>query len=549
LEQILIMPVDQEAECEKLREEESYNIRDNIQESSFNNIVEGSVKTNETFIIKLTKGIKIVDEKCKEICKVLHFPAEWNYDEITTILDGLDIKIYPNLFIFIVELNNFDVIKEINSKTKKLEEKLINFAPCRPLVLQLISKHENISNIYYKEEMSSEFFPVNNQQQNQDLLNFETFLSTFMNATAENFEHELISNFSKLHYSSLILRFLRTLDLSDDFFECMILEMSKKGSKSEFFAALDVPFDSNGRMISTKVQKYLETVFIIEEEVNESEQECAKRISFLEPTQEKPSINSASESSVLLTAIEYKNAEIIDYLITYWTHLIQQLPFEHQVKISTAAFETNQLDIFCDLLEFSDFPFPENFIIRSTPKLNHPRLLKLTEERLEFKNNIESEKLKKIDEFVNKNSNLKNAYIPSNKSAMQHAVDSKKYQTYFHLKSVGFWATEFDNLEDVLTEEELKEANRLAANQRRKNVRRALSDSRISVHLLFTRSFIHNRKINKEQEAEYRIKIKNWYEDISRIKFGIEFLDAAASCEDLKIIFDFESDTVSMSSF
>ncbi|KAL7011662.1 hypothetical protein ACKWTF_014378 [Chironomus riparius] len=127
---------------------------------------------------------------------------------------------------------------------------------------------------------------------------------------------------------------------------------------------------------------------------------------------------------------------------------------------------------------------------------------------------------------------------------MKQAVNLKKFNIYWHLKSFGFKATEFDNLEEILTGKELKQAILAKVQQRRKNVNESLTDDDKSVNLLCNRSSIHNKRIKKEQEAEYRKKIRNWFNDIKKIKFGTEFLNVAASCEKLRIIFDFESNTV-----
>ena len=53
-----------------------------------------------------------------------------------------------------------------------------------------------------------------------------------------------------------------------------------------------------------------------------------------------------------------------------------------------------------------------------------------------------------------------------------------------------------------------------------------------------------NKDITNEQEAKYRQKIKEWLEDISKIKFCKELLDVVTQCENFNIIFDFESELV-----
>ena len=51
---------------------------------------------------------------------------------------------------------------------------------------------------------------------------------------------------------------------------------------------------------------------------------------------------------------------------------------------------------------------------------------------------------------------------------------------------------------------------------------------------------------SKELEVVYRTKIKKWFEDLHRIPLCAKLLDAVSQCEDLKFIFDFESESVSI---
>jgi len=253
------------------------------------------------------------------------------------------------------------------------------------------------------------------------------------------------------------------------------------------------------------------------------------------------SLVDETSSSVLLTAIEHKNSEVIDYLITYSTHLIQELAFDHQIRISTAAFETNQLDVFCDLLEIADFPFPEDYEFEDEQE--HDRLRKITAQRMAFTNAIKRENFKKIDQFIDNNLSLKYGYSIDNETAMEQAINLRKFGVFYYLKSLGFQGEDCEEIFNGLDKNEKMKATQHAVKQRKRNVKLALVNVHNSVLLLATRSLIHNRKISKEQEAEYRQKIINWLQDIHKV--APEMLDVAASCEYLKIIFDFESDTVS----
>jgi hypothetical protein len=159
---------------------------------------------------------------------------------------------------------------------------------------------------------------------------------------------------------------------------------------------------------------------------------------------------------------------------------------------------------------------------------------------------IKAENVDKISKFIENNSNLRIVYNSDNISASKHAVNHKKYKTFYFLKSFGFQASEFSSLSEILNEVELKKANKIKAQQRKSNVIESIKNVKNSVLLLRTRSSIHNRKVKKDLEHEYHTKIRKWFEDINKIEFGVELLNVVASCEQLRIIFDFESCSVSL---
>jgi len=308
---------------------------------------------------------------------------------------------------------------------------------------------------------------------------------------------------------------LRTLTLSEAFFGSLILDVASEYTKAEFLATLDSPFDSNGRVLSIRAQQYISDVFSDDDDPE-------------------------NDDSVLLRSIKNRNTEVADYLITYWAHLIQQLPFDHQVRISTASFETCQLDVLCDLLDIADYPFPEGFKVDSVV---HARLSKITADRVDFKALIETENYNKINKFIADNSRLKFIYNHNNNSALTEAINLKKFAVFYYLKSLGCRGENCQDVLQKLSQEEKEQAVKQATTQRKANIKNAKTNINNSILMLSTRSLIHNSKISKEQDTEYRKKIIKWYEDIRIIT--PELIDVAASCEHLKIIFDFESDSVS----
>jgi len=515
------------------------------------------MKIDEKFVLKLTKGTENISKEVKMSCKILHFSSEWNFDEILAVVDGLNPKEYLNMFVVVIEglgAQATQILSEIPSKKVKLDYDdklkyhLQKFARDRPIIIQLTSEDKNVSNFYYKEETMDYFISMDQTSESFDeIKDFSTLLSSFLDGKIEDVDH-IIAAWRPIIKSSAALKFLK---LFENLFYKLILEVAKSGTKADLLTILEAPGEHDGRVLTTEAQQYLSEVFYEgqpdnepTEHIEDKEVSASDELSLIiESDDENVPLDelSSEPSSVLLTTIEYKNTEIIEYLITYWTHLIQQLPFNHQVKISTAAFETDQLDALCDLLKIADYPFPKDYEFDDEQK--HERLRKITVQRMTFTNAIKREIIEKIDKFIDDNLNLKYAYSIDNETALAQAINSRKFGVFYYLKSLGFQSEDCEEILNGLNKDEKKKATQQAVQQRKTNVNSALVNVHKSVLILTTRSLIHNRKISKELEAEFRQKIMNWFQDIHKI--APETLDVAASCEHLKIIFDFESDMVS----
>lgn len=542
------------------------NPKEPQEDPSINILNQKFIKFDEKFIIEFKKeNFKKLDREVKRNCKILKFSTEWSVEEIFMKIRKLNHREFSNLFIFVIETQNAgEYLNEKNLKQCKIIERFIKcinkFTNDRPLVIQMTSVEENVTKIFYKEENITKFLKI--KQQNE---NFSAFLNFLKNAEIEIFEKVMLENLPDVENSALIIRFLRTLKLSDKFFKNLILKCAKCGSKDDLLASIDANF---GNLLNFEAQEYLANVIYEEvalnEEFSESNQKNPGSTDLMDQTSNKSSEAAQEEipnndtkstiseysaasttshlnPSILYEAIKNSNKEVINYLISYCSHLIHQLPFKHKVRISTAAHETNQIDELCDLIEISDFPFPEDFEGDSS---NHERLNEIIKTRTEFEVAINTENLNKISKFIENNSNLKIVYNSNNISALKHAINHKKYKIYFYLKSFGFQASEFHSLDEALSETELKKANKIKSQQRRSNVNDSVKNVQNSVMLLCTRSSIHNRKIKKELQQEYHARIRKWFEDINKIEFGPELLAVTASCESLRIIFDFESYSV-----
>jgi len=481
------------------------------------------IKIDDKFVLKLTKGSRNVNKEVKNSCKVFHFSSEWNFEEIISKIDGLELKDYPQLFIFVIDgikedlkSTNGPPDKKIEYDVNKLIDVLHKFESARPIILQMTNEEDDKTQIYYKDYNDDQFISLYRKQNNfAEVKDFPIFLCSFLTGNSDISGENSFNFILNITKASFILKFLRTLNLRDNFIGEIIIEVALDGTKASFIAALDAPFDSDGRILGIRDQKYISDVFGDNE-------------------------NSDDDDSVLQFAIKNEEKEVINFLIFNWTHLIQQLPFDHQAIISTNAFETDQLDVLCDLLDIADYPFPKDFKPESK---EHSRLSKITEERNDFKRAIEMENFTNIHEFATKNRNLKLVYNPSNKSALTEAVDSKKYVVFYYLKSLGFEGAKSYEILANLSEEEKKSAKTQAEQQRNINVNKSLTNIHRSVYKLVAQSFIHDRRTSMEEAAKYWPKIMQWYAEVNEI--APKLLEVAASCNGLKIIFDFESNSVS----
>jgi len=485
-------------------------------------LADKSIKINQKYVINQIKN-QNTGQESKKNCKILKFSADWSFNDVLTTIDSLKPAEYPHLFIFITHVPQSTYNEIVH---EQLKENVLKFGSGRPLIMQLISENENGSKIFYKIKASNQFLIIDDHE--AELLNFPSFLSALLNGKFKNFD-EIIKHLKTIQNSSLILRFLRTLELSEEFFKTLVLKCAACGSKNDLLAALDAPFEEDGKKLSITSQKYLSTIF----DDNQSDDD--------DDTDDEAATTSTQQSSVLLTAIENKNKAVIECLITLWSNLIQKLPFHYQVKISTTAFETGQFDVLCDLLNTADFPFPEDFRLGNDK--SHEKIQKVVAGRTKLITAVTDGDFEKIDDLARKYYNLKFGYNINNNSAMKEALNSNKPAIFYYLKNYGFKADDCEELLQKLSQKEIDRAQRQAAIQKTVNIENCLRNSQQSVLMLSTMSYIHNKKITKPTETDYRDKIRKWYGTINKV--APEVLDVAVMNDSLKIIYDFESETVS----
>lgn len=495
--------------------------------------------TNLFEILYTKENCKVVNKKIKHKCKILKFTTEWNFNEIFENLSKLESAYFPYLFILIIETESFGFSKPksnpIHEKLKMLEHFVKTFTKDRSILFKLTAINENITKFYYKDDDVDELILINQDQVGENFYDFPTFFCCLMGGTFKAFDNITIHKIIKLKNSHLALKLLKlwtqgSNSNSEELTIKLIFKCASKGSKKAFLAALDAPLKAQEVIHNLDAQYFLTELFE-SDDASHKKSDCSNQK------------NESSRKSVLQCAVENSNSDVIDFLIENCTHLIQQLPLEHQVYISTSAYTTKQFKVLADLLEFCDFPFPNKYDSNSIPD---ERLRRITFDRNKFHSDIMAGNFSKLRKFIEKYPNLKIARNSKNISAAYKALKSKKYENFFRLKSIGFQATEFGNYEETITNsKELKRAKTIAAIITQENIKESIETVNKTVMLLCTRSFIHNKKITKEIEKDYRKKIEEWYSCIYKTEFGPMLLNAVVQSEKLKIIYDFNSESVS----
>lgn len=543
---------------------------DESQYSSYDVLINGQYTIDKNLITYFPiKDDFSLEIDTKNYCKILKFSNNWKLDEILLEVSHLDPKVYPNLFVLIFTVGSFKSGKcspktsklkiRINQKVKTLIKLLARFGDRRPLILQVTSKTQKSTRIYYKNKDSENFVRMKKQdEQSRNIVDFSSFLSAYLDEKIENFEELMLKKLPKVKNSDLILRFLRLLPMSTEFFNNLILKCTAYGTVDDLLAAMDatsfhitkniepeVQYCLTERMELAELRRNDQSNVLSDESMDDHQivRSSEKKLNKMDDNFDQN--KNHSSNSILLTAMTNQNQQIFNFLVTNFPHLLQELPIDCQSDVSNVAFRKN-LDALCDLLDICDFPFPNNDTNLKLEERRNERFEYVIKERLELHKAITDEDYKRIGNYINKHPNLKIIHSPTNDSAVYQAVEAKKYKVLQHLKARGFKESKYEYGGLFKNDEEQEIANKYKAAQRRQNVSEALPNMSSTAMMLASRSFIHNKGISKSMQVEYQEKIRLWYQRIQKISDVSPVMDTAACCSDLKIIFDFESETVSV---
>lgn len=490
----------------------------------------GHIPVNQKYVTNFEKGIEISQQNVK----ILKFSSEWEKNEIFDEIRAHNIFKNKSLFMIVIEVKDIqsfvqteesDQEKDFQASKNKCQKNILNFlaeyVQDQTFIIQLISRSEYVTKIYYKDENIEIFEPFLSHRVKpvRKIKNFQTFLWLFMNKQFTNFEETMIDLLPNVKNLNLIWNFLNTLDLKEDFYSRVIIKCAAKGSTHQLFTVLNDKVKSTNMSLNIDGMENLTKIFKLKTSI------CGVKLSHM-------------EESILLAAVENSNSEVIKYLTEKCCHIIQRLPFSHQIDLSTVAYEIHNVELLCDLVEFCDFPFPKDFDATSVV---HKRLKIIINDRQEFHEAVKNEKFDIIDSLISKFSGNKLIYSTKNMSALYKAITIRNLNTYYHLKVT--YGLEISQDEEKYIKAEFHPNKMIPANA---NAQISVpSDNNVTASLI-AKTSIYLTKQNRNNYKIFYNKIKNWYQQIYNMKFGSALLNVVSSCEKLRIVFDFNNEYVSI---
>lgn len=379
-------------------------------ESIFDILTLNQIPMKQEYVAECSKyNLMLINEEVKRNCRILKISQNSYIQEIFTELIVKQPSSFPHLLIIISEVCEYHSIPEneykwrkrcslFNEKINKLKEYLSKFSKNRPFILQLTSKSENLTKIFYKSDDSDKFHSFFSNRRPKKIENFQNFFWFFMNGKIENFEGTMVDILPNVKDFALIWNYLNTLTLPNDFFNRIIIKCAAKGTKDQLLTVLGATFENGIKSVNSSVMNNMIKMF---------------------------EFDLSSEQSILLAAVENLNTEVIKYLSKDFAHVFQQLPYSHKIGILIAPYGSQKN------IEFREnFPYiEENLSIFDLVCDEHLSIQNFqNQERtinLGFKENVIYEKFKKIlfnkikikiDEmqslYSSTNKQLKSKFIP-----------------------------------------------------------------------------------------------------------------------------------------
>ena len=286
---------------------------------------------------------------------------------------------------------------------------------------------------------------------------------------------------------------------------------------------------NNQRILEMAVTESTLKVFkILLEFREESENDNIK----LEAKKQKAlNLISHEGKSLLMIAVEREEPEMIKFLIKYGLRFTSAV--SECINAFESALEIKDYILAMDILQ-ADGTYPDYFDFQTLNDVpENLKMFILSSEN--FHKAIKNNNKTTVEEFIAQNPKTKFAYNIKNVSAMSTALIARQFDIYSYLQSKGFSNGADANHDEILKSLDYKDREALKKDQG--NYFRK-SDS-LHIMELLTKS-----SIGSDNELENFKKIQTFYEALDEIPELQTILKTVASSKNIKIVFDFNRDSV-----
>jgi ankyrin repeat protein len=238
----------------------------------------------------------------------------------------------------------------------------------------------------------------------------------------------------------------------------------------------------------------------------------------------------------LLIAAKKGRPETLQFLICCGTDILCHRQGNEMVTAIALAWDEECYENVRSLLE-ADCPFPVEFDLNDIGKReNMAALMKQVEDRQSFHEAIRVGSQDDVEAFITTNPRLKQAYDPSNQSALMTALKAGQYELYALLQSEGFSAGTDEQLTEVL--EGLTREQR----QRLKQAKLKYFGKQDDSHIIYLLSK-SRLGFGQENKKDFGI-IRDLYIQLDAIPEISTILKVVEHSEGTEIIFDFSRNSI-----
>lgn len=195
-----------------------------------------SLSINKKFIINCLKNTNYTAASSN--CKVLKFSSEWNEHEIIKFMTNTNCRIFPKLFIFVIEIAD----GEWQQVASNIQDALMIFSVARPMLLQIQLISKNQVKFFSRNVSKSEFKEIKVDLIDTKLSAIDDFQDLFRLFINEQLKEFLSAeHLEKIFGLHLAVRFLRALITNADL--TIVHTCFMYGTKESLLSILDAPFE------------------------------------------------------------------------------------------------------------------------------------------------------------------------------------------------------------------------------------------------------------------------------------------------------------------